>query len=418
MSTSSILQTLGKGQGFLKAGFLGLNKSGKSYTSILLALTVREMFNLKGPIGFYDSEGGSEYVAPIVRAATGLDLVGLRSQSFSDLVDVTTAAAEEGVAALVCDVTQPWRELCKSYLAQVNEARSRQSLLPRNRLTMGDWNVLKGTWNEQWASLYVNSKIHLIANGRAGFEWDFEEDSDGQTQLVKTGLKMKSEGEFGFEPSLLVEMEQLHQFTKPSVRRKDHKAKAGVSVIRAATVLGDRFGAIDGAYTTFTTEAGKFKEERDHTMTVDLKKLEKEIEAVRRFFGPHLRLLTPGAYAPVDTRMKTDLGVTEGGDASYRNEIRGRKILAEEIEAAVKILHPRQTDADKTARLELFQEIFGVRSWTAIEETVPIQELREGLADLRTRLNPEPTPIEAVIGSQNGGAQDGDSSLQSASNVS
>lgn len=407
----SILQTLGQGQGYLKAGFLGLNKSGKSYTSALLAIVVREMFNLPGPIGFYDAEGGSEYIAPIVRASTGLDLVGVRSRSFSDLTESTAAAEAEGVSVWICDVTQPWRELCESYLAQVNEVRSRDGLLPRKRLVMGDWNVLKSEWNNKWASLYVNSRLHIIANGRAGFEWDFEDDTEGDgVRLVKTGLKMKTEGEFGFEPSLLVEMEQLHEFIKPSVRRKSKTPKAGVLVSRAATVMGDRFGAIDGAYTTFTTVADKYKQ-KGEVMEVDLKKLDKEVDAVRNFFGSHLRLLVPGAHAPVDVRMKTDLNLSEGGDTSYRNEQRLRTILAEEIEGIIKTLYPRQTDVDKKARLTLLQEIFGTRSWTAVSETLSSAKLREGLGILRATLaavDGAGTPGGIPLTSDNGAGEPAD----------
>ena len=37
--------------------------------------------------------------------------------------------------------------------------------------------------------------------GRAGYDYDYEQREDGTGKdLVKTGIKMKTEGEFGFEP--------------------------------------------------------------------------------------------------------------------------------------------------------------------------------------------------------------------------
>ena len=56
-SQTSRLQSLGKGQGYLKAGFLGFPKSGKTFTSFRLAFGVRKHFGLKGRIAMFDTEG-------------------------------------------------------------------------------------------------------------------------------------------------------------------------------------------------------------------------------------------------------------------------------------------------------------------------------------------------------------------------
>src|SRR5262245_8116413 len=92
-----LLTTLGQGQGFLKAGFLGFPGSGKTYTAALLAIGVRKSMGLEGPIAMFDTEGGSEYIAPLIRKETGKDLLGFKGRQF----DALCKMAEECVAAEV-----------------------------------------------------------------------------------------------------------------------------------------------------------------------------------------------------------------------------------------------------------------------------------------------------------------------------
>ena len=64
---------------------------------------------------------------------------------------------------------------------------------------------LKAMWRE-FTDRYVNSKLHVIMRGRAGYIWDDVEDEEGVKELKKVGTKMKAEVETGYEPSLLIEM--------------------------------------------------------------------------------------------------------------------------------------------------------------------------------------------------------------------
>src|SRR6266496_4067430 len=374
----SILQTLGQGQGYLKAGFQGFGGSGKTYTATLLAIAVRNKFGLKGPIALFDSESGSEYVAPMIREATGQNPAGLRSRSFDDLVNVTIACEAEGVSVLVVDsITHVWRDLCECYLAEINDTRRQRNLPSRTSLEFQDWGIVKGTWNNEWARLYLNSKLHIIICGRGGYEWDMARNEEtGRNELVKTGTKMKTEGEFGFEPSLSVEMEQVQNLRENTVQSlRSHKPKPSVSVVSAATIKKDRFGVIHGACTNFTTFPAS-----------DKKKLEKELKAVEQFFGPHLDLLVADAHAPIDMNHKTQFGVDESGDAAWYREKRDRKILCEEIQGEIVRLYPGQTAAEKKAKADLVDECFKTRSWTRVEEVMPLTALRTGLSIIREKV--------------------------------
>jgi AAA domain len=365
----SLLQKLGTGQGHLKAGFLGFQKSGKTYTAALLGIGTRKVFGLTGPLAMYDTEGGSEYIAPLVKRETGIDMVGMRSRSFDDLVSMAHECVEAGVSVLVVDsVTHVWRELCDAYMKQVNEGIERQNerfskKRPlRSRLEFQDWAHVKGVW-ARWADFYVNSPLHIIICGRAGYEYDMQDNDRGGKELVKTGIKMKTEGEFGFEPSLLVEME----------REQESNGEGGFTLRRRATVLGDRFGVIDGATT---------------------------IDPTFEFFAPHVAMLKPGAHATIDTRVKTDTGVDEEGDGEWGRERKSRTILCEEIQGELVAVYPGQKAEEKKAKADLIFAAFKTRSWTAVE-SMDSDRLRRGLAFIRRELRgPEPDPLAAEITDQ------------------
>ena len=350
----SLLQAMGAGQGFLKAGFLGFPKSGKTWTAALLAIGTREKFGLGGPIAMFDTEGGSEYIAKsLVKPRTGAELVGLRSRALDDLIELTREAESGGISVLLVDsVTHVWRETCDAYLLQVNAARARANRAPQRRLEFQDWNPIKAKWSV-WTDLYLNSKLHIVIAGRAGFEYDYEEREDGSGKdLVKTGVKMKTEGEFGFEPSLLVEMER--------VQRTDGK-EIGKGFVHRATVIGDRFNAIDG----------KSQDDPDFS-----------------FFAPHVNCLTPGAHAPIATEAKSDFGIDPEGNAEFNRERQLRVILCEKIQAAITERWPGQSTADKQRKVAILKDAFGTTSWTEVETRVSLAKLREGLTHIEN-IKPE-----------------------------
>lgn len=348
-----MLTTLGTGQGYLKAGFLGFPKSGKTRTAVELATGLWMFMGKAGRLVMFDTEGGSEYVASLIKKRIGLDLIGVRARAFSDLMTVTKEL-HEGEIFIVDSITHPWRELCDSHLDQINRQRAAKNQSRRNKLEFQDWNVLKLKWAE-WTDFYLNSKVHIIIAGRAGYEYDMETNEEtGRKELIKTGIKMKTEGEFGFEPSLLVEMERVQTLGEKT--EMSHRA----------TVLGDRFGVLDG------------KQCENPTFS---------------FFLPHIKLLRPGAHAPIDTELKTDTGVDESGDGEWSRERRERTILAEEIQGLLVAHYPGQTAEEKRTKADLLYAFFGTRSWTAVEN-MKADNLRDGLTRMRDNLEPRSADAE------------------------
>ncbi len=342
-----LLQPMGTGQGFLKAGFLGFNKSGKTFSATLLACFVRQYFGFKGPIAFVDSETGSTYVADMVKQLTGTELIGARTRSFQDLMTVAHECEQEKVPILIVDsITHYWRELQVAYLKNLNAYRSSKGWSPKTRIEFQDQAIIQEKW-EPWTDWYLNSKVHVLVLGRAGFEWDMQaNESTGKKELVKTGIKMKVQNEFGFEPSLLMEMD-----------RQQEDTEAGFRLWQRVMVLGDRFGVLTGKSASFC-HLGK-------DGSPDPKK---EMEAVGRFFLPHLKCLTVGAHAPVDVESRTGFDVANG-DEEWASEKKQRTILCEEIQGQLLQLWPSQSAADKKAKVDCIEEFLHTRSWTKVEQT-------------------------------------------------
>jgi hypothetical protein len=155
----------------------------------------------------------------------------------------------------------------------------------------------------------VNSPTHVILCGRAGYEYEFVENDDGKKELAKTGIKMKAEGETGFEPSLLVLME----------RHMDMESK---KAFRVATVLKDRSTVIDGAQITNPTFAD---------------------------FIPHIKHLNLGGRQ-LGVDGATSDALIPGDDFNRASGPVQRRIVVDEIQSLLVLHIPGQSAPTRSAR--------------------------------------------------------------------
>ena len=308
---------------YLKAGFLGGQGGGKTRTATELAIGIaklsrdRKLKEAGKPIYFIDSETGSDYVKHIIERQ-GFELQQAKTRSFVDLLTAIDEAEKHGSALIIDSITHFWREFVNAY-------RKKKG---RQRLEMLDWVPIKEEWS-RFTDAYVNSNLHIIMCGRMGYEYEHETDEDtGKKQLIKTDVKMKAEGETGYEPSILVLME----------RETDVKTN---QVTRVGYVLKERFDVIDGK--TFRNPT--FED-----------------------FRPHVEMLNlGGAQLGVDTsRTSEDVFNTEG-DTRWAYERKQKAIALEEVQEEMVRMYPGQTAGDKKAKADLLEQLFGTRSWTAVE---------------------------------------------------
>lgn len=341
------------GGSYLKAGFLGFAGGGKTHTAFELAFGTRKLFGLRGPIAMFDTESGSDYWRDRVKAETGHELLVAKSRSLSDLMLTTREAADAGAAVFIVDsITHVWREVGNAYLAAKTENQRKKGWRVSEKLEFQDWGRIKNEW-AQWPDWFLNSPMHAIVCGRAGYEYDMAEGEDGRkSELIKSGVKMKVEGEFGFEPSLVVEMQREFLTDKKGQVKDDRK------VINRAIILKDRYGDIDGK----TCEDPTFE-----------------------FFRPHVQRLQAKEHAPVDVTVKTEFQFDEGGRDRWEAERKQREILREEIQGLMTSKWPGQSADEKRAKVDFLERHFKTRSWTAVEQ-LSSETLRDALAAMQADL--------------------------------
>lgn len=356
---------------FAKVGILGFAGGGKTRTATEIAIGLHKAIGSTKPVGFVDTETGSDFVLPIFRQH-GIGLKVSKTRAFKDL----SAAMKEGPKLfdimIIDSVSHFWTDIVESYKKRRN--------VPR--LSFQDWGVIKPMWSDDFSTPFVVSPIHLIVCGRAGFEYDYFEGDDGKMELYKTGIKMKAEGEFGFEPSLLIEMERIKNPEATEAYRqaktRDAKAKAAKQIaadrefVRKATVLKDRADIMDGSVFFNPTYLD---------------------------FAPHWEAINIGGeHRPLEPGDSTGLFDIEG-KPQWKKDRERAEILIEELKAQVDKMLPGSTTNEKQARIRLMELVFGTASAKAIDGKHP-RELEAGLRRVRNIAGvPENTPASMATGS-------------------
>lgn len=329
---------------YLKLGTLGFEGSGKTYLSVQFAMGLANLTGVK-KVAFFDTEKGSDfYVKKFEKAGIQLDV--LRSRTFVDLLSVIREAETGGYAFLIIDsITHVWRELGQAY----------QQKTGKKRLTMQDWMILKTEWS-QFTDLYVNSKLHIGMCGRAGYEYDFDEDEDGKKEIIKTGTKMKAEGETGFEPDLLIET-----FKVPLAETlTNKKAKKGAKgFVNRCCVVKDRSDLMNGK----VLDKPKFED-----------------------FLPIIKTLNLGGTHVGTQPANSSQALFQSPERSVHERMKRVEIMLEKIKEAMILTGLDGTANEvKKRRAEELIKVFGTSAWTEISN-MSLEQLTDGVWKLRLNL--------------------------------
>lgn len=342
-----ILQPAKIETGYLKAGFLGFAGSGKTHTAFLMAIGLLEATGDKRPIAMVDTEAGSDWWLPRVRDA-GYELMVVKSRAFADLLKVGPEAEQSCSILLVDSISHIWKELLESYQRKFNVSR----------LAFHHWNVIKPEW-QKFTDWFLNSQIHAIVCGRAGFEYDYEEDDTGHKELVKTGVRMKAESEFGFEPSLLIEMQRIHH----SAVAKDPDLKGW---IHRAVILKDRSDRMNG-------------QEIDNP--------------TYQSFLPHMEAINLGGEHRVIDADRSSDDMFDDRDRSAIHRKRRVEITLEEIkDVFVQAGVGSRSEKDKKEMSDALREAFSTAAWSAIQN-MKLEDLEDGLRTLQMRYYTPTQPL-------------------------
>jgi hypothetical protein len=186
--------------------------------------------------------------------------------------------------------------------------------------------------------------------GRAGYEYDFFEQDGGKKELQKVGVKMKAEGETGYEPSILVLMHKMRDMNTGEVWRE-------------GSVLKDRANLIDGK--TF----------RNPTFDD---------------FRPHIEFLNLGGqHMGIDTSRNSQELVEGNGKPDWQYDKEQKEIALDEIVELLNKHHAGASGDAKKAKGDLVEEAFGIRSWKRIE-TLPRRQIENARAKLWEQLEGVP----------------------------
>jgi len=341
---------------YMKLGLLGFQGSGKTKTASKVVIGLVQYMREHGisyankPVMFLDTETGSDWLIPHFKTA-GIKLEAAKTRSFADLLTAVDDAEANGSALIIDSITHFWMELTTSYMRKRN----------RTRLQFEDWGWLKSEW-AKFTDRYVNSSAHIALCGRAGFEYDYTVDDETQKKnLEKTGVKMKAEGEMGYEPSLLVLMERQQEIEGNKIKR----------VWRTATILKDRAALLDGQ----SFEDPGFDE-----------------------FLPHIQMLNLGGrQMGVDTSRNSQHMITI--DKRDWQPVQ-RRVVQDEIKDLLLLHFPGQTAQEKTGKVKSLLAAFNA-SWAEIEEVMPLRDLRAGYDSLYQALEGKPSKYASAIAKDN-----------------
>lgn len=327
---------------YLKAGLYGEAGSGKTFTSSQVAIGLHKYIKSDKAVAFLDTETGSDFVSPIFKSEK-IELVVAKTRAFKDMLDVIDEAEKNCSILIIDSITHIWNEMCESYCRKNN----------LKRITLNHWQPVKQTWRE-FTKKYINSALHIIMDGRSADKWEHVEDNEGAKELQKVGTKMRSETEIGYEPSLLVEMEQ------------DRKSsRIGGGWINRAWIIKDRFNLLSHKHFDFEPFEG----------------LEYREDAFKAFL-PHIEMLNIGGkHRAIDTDRTSDDLFKKDNPNRYKKQ----QILLEEIKGEIVLIYPGQDAESKKKKAELLKEVFGTLSWTSVEG-MNLDDLDNGLRAIKKRV--------------------------------
>jgi hypothetical protein len=356
MTTHNLFAPAQISTAFLKMGIMGKQGSGKTKTAGNVARGLVKHLKKIGiayadkPVAMYDTESGSDFLVPDFEK-DGVPLMVAKSRTLADLVQAIDWAENNASALIIDSITHPYREMISAFLKKKN----------RTFLQIDDWQYLKGDHGWQmFTNRFLNSNLHIFMCGRAGDDLDQYTDENGKRQLEKVGVKMKTEAETGFEPSLLVEMRLIEQNSMEKAARKR-------TFVNRAIVVKDRWDVING-------------DEIDNPTFED--------------FLPHIqRLALGGKHVGFrDTGDSTAILKTEKRDWQPVQ----RKIVLDEIKDLLTMHVPGQAAADKQRRVVLMREHFSA-GWVEIEETFDLLTLRAGFDSLHRELEGKPSRYASAM---------------------
>lgn len=195
-------------QAALKIGIYGKAGSGKTFTSLLIAEGLGVA--TKKRVAVVDTERGTDFYAQAVQERKvhpeAFDFDALYSRSMVEILSACTKLDPKTYGAVVLDsMTHLWNTCVDSYAGKKG---------PDGQIPINAWGTIKKPYKALMAWMLA-TPLHVIICGRLGI--DYGPKIDGSDENEVKGYKMKAEGETGYEPHILIRMEEDRKKDKDSV---------------------------------------------------------------------------------------------------------------------------------------------------------------------------------------------------------
>lgn len=214
---------------FIKLSIGGFAGAGKTRTASEFAAGLYKDLGMTGPILILDNELSARFLEPYFRAQ-GIPTLVKDTDTLGDVLSAFDFLEKKEVALVFIDsLTKMWYKFVRDYRANHNN----------RKMQLNDWGVVIPEWQERFSDRLVKVKGNIVFTGRGGYEYDLEEVEEGgrtKKQFVRSGVKMKLQGETAFETDINVWMESKEEVENGRV----------VKQWREALIMKDRSATIDG----------------------------------------------------------------------------------------------------------------------------------------------------------------------------
>lgn len=355
--TAMVFQKATKQVAWAKVGGFGPMGSGKTTLMAMLALYLSKTYHNNAPVAFLDTEKGSDFVLPYFEME-GVELVVSKTRAFVDLRNASKAAISAGACALIGDSsTHFWQELLRTVRGDAK------------RLDIKKIGEAKERWAE-FTEDYDRALIHYLIAGRLGYEWENVdiEDEDGniKSELLRGSSRMKAEGDFSYEPDLVLELSSADDPDAADykrLRKGGRIKKLASGQIHIALVKKCRVRALNGQMFSWPDKAA-YK-------IGDYKK-------VAECFRPYFDFLNIGGeHVAFDASRNSSSIIDNTKSNDFYAMKRRREIALEEIKGALGCVWTAATGKDAAVKTEVINAIFGTHSWTAVE-SMPVDIVERG----------------------------------------
>lgn len=349
---------------YLKTSIDGLNGSGKTWTSGLLASGLAKEYGNGRPVVVFDSEDRWRFLKALVFDPEQIPLIVIRGRSMVGLRDALAVAKAEKASVFVGDqLSTPWMELVSSFSYD------------DGRLPIERFQQVRRTWNEAVFD-FQDGPFHAIGCGRLGYNWERVENEDGKMELLQGDSKFNAGGgnNFGYECDLELEMRRKKRSLVKFLQRK-------ASVEHVCDVIKDATSILNGQQFTFPDFVGGYK----------LGGYRAVLGAIR----PHVEFLQKVEASPVNRTSSKEMLIA--GKSEWQQDQTQRAIVIQEFDQNLEMAFGGMTAQAKMFRNLTTEQLTGSMSHTRMEEELPtraLAEARDIVKALRSRIETGDVPVD------------------------